>query len=248
MFSWFPCLFKSNSPFESHGEKNRKCYENDTSGVCKMSMYEMMDKFGACELNILMIAGKKKRETVTRWIKSISALYDNGYHFYPGTRNLHTEQDVSKIEKIDYERSALDNVILSQKATLDQYDTPPTLLVFDRCMSTNDPSYRKVITDNKGLRFTTLTVVSDTREIDQRLVNKMDILIFCKDRNKDKMSSRWRSVWEKRFSSKVSFEKFHCCLTTSVGSMKAGVITNEGIHMLKFSRNGSTITNICAFE
>lgn len=240
MFSWFSRLFKSNVPFENHEERQ--------SDVCTAVEDEMMDKFGSCELNILVVAGKKHAKTVSRLIQTICGLYDVGYHFHPGTKDLASTRMSSKMMDLDYDRNALDQVILSQKVSLEGFDVPPTLLVFEKCTSTNDATYRKVITQNKILRFTTLTVVGDMHDIENRLVNKMDVVIFCKDKNKTKMFSRWRSIWEKRYSRHVPYEKFHCGMTTSIGSMRAGVITEEGIHMMKFGRRGSSLITVCAFR
>ena len=247
MFSWLNRIFSQQGCSDVHlgNESN----ENQSTSR-QMSEVELEDdfyeKFGINEMNILVVANRKEKETLSRMTKCFSEIFGGGYHFFPGTAQMKTES--STIKNVDYFKDVLEGVILSQKAALEGYDVPPTLLIFDKCVGKDDSAYRKVITENRSLRFTTLTVVTDPNDIDQRLLNKMDMMIVCKDRNKQKMQSRCRSFWEKKFSKIVGYEKFSCCINNSLGSMKVSVINHEGIDMIKFGKNGPEFTNVCKFK
>lgn len=241
MFSWISNVVKQSSSHDVPGEVLPKNIEES---------YSIYDRFGSMETNILVVAGRKERETVSRMIATFENLYTQGYHFYPGTCSLLKENSHSQLDHIipmDYERSALDHIVISQKAALENYDIPPTMLVFEKCVGTDDATYRRVILHNKDYRFSTMTIVNEMSDIDSKLLSKMDVIILCKDRNKSKMMSRCRSIWERRFSKRVTFEQFHCCIATAVGSMKAGVITADGMHMMKFGRTDSSLISVCAF-
>ena len=238
MFTWISNVVRNIASHDGHEEKLLLTDEQS---------HTIYERFGTMENNILVVAGRKEKETLARMIDTFERLYGQGYHFYPGTANFLSGNNSTGVTPVDYERSVLDHILISQKAALENYDVPPSILVFDKCIGLNDATYRKVITDNKEYRYSTMTIVNDINDIDVRLMTKMDIIILCKDRDKSKMKTRCRSIWERRFSKKVTFEQFHCCITTAVGPMKASVITADGMHMMKFGRNDSSLIDVCAF-
>lgn len=237
MFSWFTGLrnqkVDSQSPVE---EGKSKDDEKDT---------ELFVRFGAAESNILVV-GAKRNALLERFFNSIIPMYPEKHFFVPGNAQMRKDDLVSKY--VDYERQELDEVLLSQKVSLETYELPPVLLIFEKCVKKGDPTYREVIMKNKEYRFTTVTVVNDVADIDAKLLKKMDMIIFCKDRNRGKMASISRSIWEKKVAKNVPYEKFFSLLMSSIGAMKAGILTKEGLHMMKLGKDSASFTTICEFK
>lgn len=242
MFSWFANFLRLNkghptNDVEASIEQESADNEKDAANS------DLFRSVVATETNILVIVPKKEKETVNRLIRTLSELFLGGHHFFPGNMALMKCAEHPLIP-LDYSRDALEQVVLTQKAQLETYDTPPTLLIFDKCVSQDDLTYRSVVQNNKEFRFTTLTVVSDACEIDHKLVNMMDIIILCKDRNKNKMLSRCRSIWERTLSKQIPFENFRDLLLSNVGSMKVVAVTTDGMTQIKFGKNDSSMSRL----
>ena len=232
MFAWFPTFTNPLRVYHTHEEKEQK------------SKDALFEHFGSSESNMLVVTGKKSNDTVTRLISTFASMYNGGVNF----TNCAISPSVNGFENTQYLPEVLERTVLSQKAALDSYDVPPSLLIFDKCIGHDDAVYRDLITHNKEYRYSTLTIVSDINDIDVKLFAKMNVLIFLKDRNKVKMMSRLRSVWERQFAKKVGFEQFSACIMDAVGMMKVGVVTSEGMHMIKLGKADASLVNVCSFS
>lgn len=246
MFSWFSRFTSKDSSSEQSSSSSRKDKEEYLDVEEDVDMF---NEFGTFEQNILVVAGKKENDTVTRMIRTFSALYGVGHHFYPGNMELRKEAECKNdgIETLDYSRDVMEGILLSRKASLESYDIPPSILIYDKCVSQDDPVYKSIIANNKENRFTTMTIVSEMTDIDVNIMKKIDVFIICKERDRSKLSKRCKVMWEKNFSKLVTFGNFERSVMSAVGSMRVCVVSVNGIQMIKFGKNESKITNVCVF-
>jgi len=152
------------------------------------------------------------------------------------------------MKSVAFTSQNLGEILLNQKAALESFDIPTSLLIFDNCSLTSDYFYNEIITDNTKLRYTTITIVEDLSELNNHQFSKMGTFIFFKERNKVKQENRNRSIWERRFKNDITFQQFHCCIIDGTGAMKASMIMKDGMYALKLGKTSTSIMNVCAFK
>lgn len=232
MFSWFPLFRKAPQVLQDDLEK-----KDDPMSILNVS-----------ESNILVIAGRKNEQAVERFINRVLGKFDSGTVFRGPRLNFNKDAAHGDLKEVEFTPTDLDSYLLSQKVSLESFDRPPSILVYDRCSVAGNPSYKETIEKNKKLRLTTLTVVSDIMEIERNLLNKMDIIIMFKEKNKVRQKSMLRSIWERKYKKVVTFEKFNGCLLDNLGPMKASLISKEGMYAVKLAKDGVVVTRVCAFK
>jgi len=244
MFSWFsflPPTWSSSHRDGNDADSGRKNFDSADD------VYEFV-----AECNMLVIADKKENKTVSRLIESIMNLHSTTHHFRSGFTNANVDDDGDDDGRHNddggaaapYSAEKLDAIVLSQKASLEKYEVPPSLIVLDRCTTSRDSSYRSLIAKNKKHRFTTLTVVSDIDEIDDRLAKSMDAIILCKLKDRVRMTSICRSLWQRKFAKNIGFDRFYESVKNAVGFMKVGVITRDGLRSMKLKKNDTCLVRV----
>lgn len=199
------------------------------------------DSFGVSEVNVLVIADKKDRDLANKTVESLKALYSEGVHFVGGISTFEkkatdTSQTNETIERKQYsDGSDLETVLLNQKSSLESFDSPPILLVFDRCEMANDDVYKNILVDNKKLRFSTITVLSEV--YDKVTLSLMDYIILVKDKNKTKCAIQQRIVWDNMYKDHLLFIDFEKLIHDNWGSTNTILLKKDSINILKINKN-----------
>ena len=232
MFSWVHCFRKGHVSDDDSPSEGDEAFGS---------------KFSGQEQNVVLVANKKDKESVTRFVRSISNLFPSGgVHFT--NEGLSYVGKLNRLKEQSYSIENVGSTLLTQKAALESYDAPPSLIIFDACPVASDQFFAEIVSTNEKLRYTSITIVSDVSELNKHLLSKMNAIVFFKERNKVKLSSRNRSIWEKRFKNRITFEQFHCCVVDGTGAMKASMISDEGMYVLKLGKTGVNMINVCAFK
>jgi hypothetical protein len=226
MFSWFPLFRKV------------VVREQDNS-----ALDDPLDVLTVSESNILVLAGRKNDREVARFLDKVLEKFKHGRTF---------SGSLERLERLETDEH-LESYLLSHKAALESFDLPPQLLVLDRCNISGNSAYREIITRNKKLRLTTVTVVKNLMDLERNLIPKMDIVLLFKEKNRNRKSqeSTLKSIWEYKYKERTSLENFNLCLMESldnVGMFFASMITKEGVCKLKLGKEGTMTTRICSFK
>lgn len=176
MFEWLYSIFRRSSDSESN-------------------MSNLLD--GGEPMNILLVTNQKDKLT-SRLLNNIirenncsGSIFtsDNQYKILLDTNKL-PQQYTSHKHSID----KLDSFLLGHKATLETYDMPMGILIFDSFENlVQNTHYQDLLKTNKQLNFTTITA---TDRVDSGvMLDKMDKIIIIRNKRRNRQLTTMKAIW-----------------------------------------------------
>ena len=235
-----------------------------TNNICSKDPY-FDSIFTDVERNILLIGNRRNQCLTNRFILWLSKSFYSTIYLKNQLQDSVTEEvsgrsmtifdDVDEETKIltpniscmDYDEDFLEKLVRSKKGEVEEYDVPTSLLIVDSSAADN-ASFNELITEGSRLRMSTLSIMTDISNISKFVLSKMDVVVFLKDKNKKRQTSKIKNVWERKYKERLPLEQFQSCVQDSTGGMKAAVITSDGMYVIKLNKTNCSITNVCAFK
>jgi hypothetical protein len=189
--------------------------------------------------NILVFCGTKNSTGVSRLVNHMAKTVGKGFYLSNGAISVCCAETVHKhLEKVEHSDESLENILRKQRAALETYNLPPTLMVFDRITAfKNDENVEQIVKDNKELAYTNVFIVSDLCEFPKSYLKHVDAFIFFREKNHRKELARNQAIWDMRYKDKLPFDKFNCAATSDLGAIKANMISDDVVFHMRLALN-----------
>ncbi len=225
MISWFTNLFKQQSHVE------------DTT----VGMSNPLDNLVSSECNILAVCNQKEQQSAIRFIADLFAaspfkkiLFHD--EIASSFHRLLKKEIQPAFDEMNSGEEDLENFLLRQKAVTEEYGTPSTMTVFYKCNNLSSPVYKDIVTNNKDFHLTTLTIVYDICQVENKILNEMNYVVLFKEKSKMKQLRRDKLLHSGRFSKLTAFDNFHRHLSQYNNNMVVNVIDQNEIKSVKLTK------------